>query len=199
MSRVVLLTAFEPFAGADENPSMSVVEEVVRAWDRPEPLVSATLPVSYRRAAAELATLLEQHSPDVVVSVGLAAGRARPGLERFALNMCDARIPDNDGDQPGDRPVLPDAPLALPTTIPVKTAWSRLAADGVDAELSTTAGTFVCNAVFFLGAAWADAPRRAGFVHVPDAGRASVATVRAALDAGLDVGHDDRRPLGATH
>lgn len=199
MSRTVLLTAFEPFAGADENPSMAVVAEVVRAWDRTESLVSATLPVSYRRAATELGTLLDRHAPDVVVSVGLAAGRARPGLERFALNVCDARIPDNDGDQPGDRAVLPDAPLSLATTIPVKAAWSRLADDGVDAELSTTAGTFVCNAVFFLGVAWTAAPRRAGFVHVPDAGRASVATVRAALNAGLDVEDEDRRALGATH
>lgn len=201
MTRSVLLTAFEPFDGASDNPSAAVVTAVGAGWERPERLVTAVLPVSFVRAGTALEALLEQHAPDVAVGVGLAAGRARPGLERLAVNLCDARIPDEDGDRPADRPVLPGGPLARRTTLPVKATLRRLRGSGVDVELSMTAGTFVCNAVFYRSAAWAAeaSGRRSGFVHVPatDVG-VSARVVRAAVDDALDVEKDETVALGDT-
>ncbi len=200
--RRVLLTSFEPFGGERVNPSMTVVDGVARTWRRAERLVTAVLPVSFVAAADALERLLVEHDPDVLVSVGLAGGRTRVGLERVALNLCDARIPDNDGDQPADREVVAGGPLALPTSLPVKAAARVLAGRGVVVDLSTSAGTFVCNAVFYRGLAWSTgrAGRRAGFVHVPPGSiDASVAAVSATVDAALDIEVDDDTPVGSTH
>jgi len=195
----VLLTGFEPFDGAACNPSIDVVRAVHHDWDRPERLVTAVMPVSFRGAEIALQTLLATHQPDVAIGVGLAARRTRPALERFAVNVCDARITDNDGDQPSDRAVVPGAPLAVATSLPVKATVARLRSEGVDAELSTTAGTFVCNAAFYLLATWAEqAPgRRAGFVHIPgSAVTASAVVVRASVEDALDLEHDLDVPVG---
>lgn len=201
MTRTVLLTAFEPFGGAASNPSMAVVDRVAHAWDRSETFHSAVLPVAYRRAAETLDALLRDVQPDVVVSVGVAAGRERPSLERLAVNLCDARIPDNDGAQPLDEQVLSGAPLAVMTTLPVRATYARLRESGLDVELSMTAGTFVCNAVFYRSASWSQRHpgRRAGFVHVPQ-GRLdeSSTTVRAVLDDALDLASDLVMPTGET-
>ncbi|WP_156221827.1 pyroglutamyl-peptidase I [Pseudactinotalea suaedae] len=199
--RTVLLTAFEPFDGAATNPSMAVVERVASAWDRPERLRCAVLPVAYTRAQQELESLLTQAVPDVVVGVGLAGGRARPGVERLAVNLRDARIADNDGAQPVDEPVIDGGPLALLTSLPVRATVARLRAAGQDVELSMTAGTFVCNAVFYTAATWAgaDPGRRAGFVHVPAHGvDDSAHVVRAVIEDALDLERDLAVPTGAT-
>jgi pyroglutamyl-peptidase len=197
----VLLTAFEPFDGAASNPSIDVVRRVLDGWDRPERLVTAVLPVSFRGAEIDLQALLAVHQPAVAVGVGLAARRPRPALERFALNLCDARIADNDGDQPSDRAVLAGGPLAVATSLPVKATVARMRAEGVDAELSTTAGTFVCNASFYLLATWAQQTpgRRAGFVHVPGSEPgASAAVVRASVEDALDLDRDLDLPVGGS-
>lgn len=201
MTRTVLLTAFEPFDGASTNPSMTVVEQVAATWDRQEELRCVVLPVAYDRARLQLMTALAQVSPDVVVGVGLASGRAIPSVERLAVNIRDARIPDNDGAQPGDEPVIPSGPLALLASLPVRATVARLREAGHAVELSMTAGTFVCNTVFYVAAAWADAgpDRRAGFVHVPaDRFDDSVAVVRAAIDDAFDLERDLVVPMGAT-
>ncbi|WP_163542315.1 pyroglutamyl-peptidase I [Occultella kanbiaonis] len=205
--RTVLLTGFEPFDGASRNPSIETVRLVERHWDRAERLVVAELPVAYDRMGADLDALLAEHRPDVVIGVGLAPGRDRIGLERLAVNLCDARIPDNDGARPAEGPVLTGRPAALFTSLPVKATRARLADAGIEAELSMTAGTFVCNAMFFRATAWAGAApgRRAGFVHVPmtdGAGSPGLATlaraVRLSVDAALDIGADLRVAAGGT-
>ena len=198
--RTVLLTGFGPFGGQVRNSSVEAVRLVEGGWDRPERLVVAELPVAYERAGRELDRLLAEHDPDVVVSVGLAAGRQRVGLERVAVNIRDARIPDNDGAQPGDGPVVDGGPTAYLTSLPVKLTLERVRGAGVPAELSLSAGTFVCNAVFYLAASWASrrAGRRAGFVHVPSGDVAgSARAVRLSIDAALDVAEDARTPGGA--
>ncbi|QDB79323.1 pyroglutamyl-peptidase I [Georgenia wutianyii] len=166
----VLVTGFGPFGGHTDNPAARAVELLAREWAPPagSRLVTAVLPVSFARATAQLRALVEEHAPAVVLGVGLAAGRRRLGLERVALNLVDARIPDVDGAQPVDVPVLPGEPTARLTTLPVKSALLALQDAGLPAELSLSAGTYVCNAVMFAGLTYASDDAVAGFLHVPD-------------------------------
>jgi len=168
MSATVLVTGFGPFGGHTHNPSARAVELLAREWAPPARLVTAVLPVSFARATAQLRALVEEHAPAVVLGVGLAAGRQRLGLERVALNLVDARIPDVDGAQPVDVPVVPGEPTARLTTLPVKAALLALQDAGLPAELSLSAGTYVCNAVMFAGLTYAPDDAVAGFLHVPD-------------------------------
>ena len=186
MAATVLLTGFEPFDGHSANPSMAAVQAVATQWAGPERLVVAELPVAYARAGERLAELLAREEPTLALGVGLAAGRARLSVERLAVNLCDARIPDNDGHQPDAVPVAPGGPTALWSTLPVKRMVAAAERVGCPAELSMTAGTFVCNAVFYHLASWAaGGPRRAGFVHVPQASTLSPSRAAAGLSAGL--------------
>lgn len=165
----VLLTGFEPFGGDPTNPSGEAVRQVEARWDRPERLVVDVLPVSFVGAAARMRALIAEHEPDVVIAVGLAGNRGTVSVERVAVNLMDARIPDNDGAQPVDRPCVEGAPDARFATLPVKAIVRDILADGIPAEMSHSAGTFVCNHVFFaaVDAASVRPGTRAGFVHVP--------------------------------
>lgn len=163
----MLLTGFEPFGGDAGNPSGEAVHLVAAHWTGPEVLVTAVLPVTFAGAAARLRELMSEHEPDVVIAAGLAGGRTRIGIERVAVNLVDARIPDNDGAQPIDEPSVVGAPTARFATLPVKAISAAVEDAGIPAEVSYSAGTFVCNHVFFI-ALEASAPgTRAGFVHVP--------------------------------
>jgi len=182
----VLVTGFGPFGGHTDNPSARAVELLAREWTGPAELVTAVLPVSFARATAQLRALVEEHAPAVVLGVGLAAGRRRLGLERVAVNLVDARIPDVDDAQPVDVPVLPGEPTARLTTLPVKSVLRALQAAGLPAELSLSAGTYVCNAVMFAGLTYAPDGAVAGFLHVPDVDVLPVAETARALGVVLD-------------
>lgn len=163
----ILLTGFEPFAGDATNPSGDAVATVAAGWRGPERLVVEVLPVAFDTAAARLRALIAVHSPDIVIATGLAGGRSHVTPERVAINLADARIPDNDGAQPVDLPVVPGGPSAYFATIPVKAVAAAVADAGIPSAVSHSAGTFVCNHVMFT-ALHAVAPGvRAGFVHVP--------------------------------
>lgn len=163
----VLLTGFEPFGGDAANPSGEAVHWVAAHWDGPEVLVTAVLPVTFAAASARLRELIAQHRPDVVIGAGLAGGRAAIGVERVAVNLSDARIPDNDGAQPVDEPVVEGSAAAAFATLPVKAIARAIGEAGIPAEVSYSAGTFVCNHVFFTAVDAAPAATRAGFIHVP--------------------------------
>lgn len=166
--RTVLLTGFEPFAGASVNPSAEAVALVAEHWDGTETLVTAVLPVAFGRSTTTLAALLAEHAPDVVIATGLAGGRTAISLERVAVNLIDARIPDADGAQPIDEPSLPGGAPAGMSSLPVKAIVAAIGAAGVPVELSLSAGLYVCNHVFMHLTAWADARgARAGFIHLP--------------------------------
>jgi len=207
----VLLTGFEPFGGDAANPSGEAVHLVASRWTGPELLVTAVLPVTFAGAAARLRELIGEHRPDVVIAAGLAGGRTAIGVERVAVNLVDARIPDNDGEQPVDVPSIPDAPAAHFATLPVKEIVRRIAAAGIPVELSYSAGTFVCNHVFFTALEAAASPTRAGFVHVPWStehapANAAALPLRAIADAleiavrtSLDVTEDAVVPGGTLH
>lgn len=167
---VVLVTGFEPFGGEAVNPS----QEIARALDgetvAAHRVVGATLPTEFARALPTLELLVAEHRPKLVLALGLAGGRAGISLERVAINLIDARIADNAGAQPVDVAVVENAPNAYFSTLPVKAMLARLRAAQIPAQLSHSAGTFVCNQVFF-GLAHLLATRypqlRGGFVHVP--------------------------------
>ncbi|WP_205791295.1 pyroglutamyl-peptidase I [Microbacterium sulfonylureivorans] len=165
----ILLTGFEPFGGDTANPSGDAVDIVRGRWDGAEALITAILPVAFAGAEAELARLVADHSPDVVIAAGLAGNRAVVSVERVGVNLIDARIPDNAGSQPIDEPSIEGAPAAYFATLPVKAIAHDIAAAGIPSEVSHSAGTFVCNHVLFRALHLAADRRamRAGFIHVP--------------------------------
>lgn len=211
----VLLTGFEPFDGDTVNPSW----EVARALDgqvldeaRGGARIQALrLPCVFGRASEALWRALEGGDFDVLLSLGLAANQPEVTVERIAINVDDARIPDNAGQRPVDRPVVEGGPAAYWASLPIKRMAAAVRAAGVPASVSQTAGTFVCNHVFYAGAHWRATRQpglRTGFIHLPplpmprpgDAGMpldAQVRAVRAALLAALAPGGDLRQVAGA--
>ncbi|MBX9244067.1 pyroglutamyl-peptidase I [Actinotalea ferrariae] len=169
MTRTILLTGFEPFGGQTVNASWEAVRRVEAAWSGPGRLVTVQLPVSFRGARQALRLAVRDHEPDVVVCVGEAGGRAAVGIERAALNVIDAPIPDNDGSAPVDVPVVAGAPAAFFSGLPLRACLAAGRATGVPVEVSNTAGTYVCNATFYaLMHLLASRPDvLGGFVHVP--------------------------------
>jgi pyroglutamyl-peptidase len=164
----VLLTGFEPFGGASSNSSWDAVERVSQAWDGEAQLVIELLPVTFAGAGASIVQLIERHSPDVVIAVGLANGRRAITPERVAINVEDARIPDNAGDQPNDRAISTDGPAAFWTGLPVKAIVAAIGEAGIPSALSDSAGTYVCNSLMYhLMDAVSGSGVPAGFIHVP--------------------------------
>lgn len=166
---VILVTGFEPFGGEALNPSWEICKRLRReiAGRRVE---TCRVPCEFRTAIEVVAEAIERHQPEIVLSVGQAGGRAQVGVERIAINVDDARAPDNAGYQPIDEPVAENGPPAYFSTLPVKVMVEAMRGANVPAELSNTAGTYVCNhlmygVLHFLAASGNGA--RAGFVHVP--------------------------------
>lgn len=208
----VLLTGFDPFAGDAANPSGDAVRLVAERWSGDEELVVDVLPVTFEGAAARLRDLIAAHRPAVIVATGLAGGRTAVTPERVAINLADARIPDNGGAQPSDSPVVDGAPTAYFATLPVKAIAAALGEVGIPSSVSHTAGTFVCNHVMFTALhEVAGTTARAGFVHVPyaretapagapslpldDIARALEVAVRTAIDTAVDT----TAPGGSLH
>ncbi|MDR2255140.1 MAG: pyroglutamyl-peptidase I [Arthrobacter sp.] len=180
---MILFTGFEPFGGAAENPSRQASSRAAELSRRAgREAVHVELPCTFEGARAVLAAAVAEHRPGVIVCAGLADGRERISLERVALNLIDARIPDNAGAQPVDVPVEEGAPLALPTRLPVKRAAARLTEAGLPAELSLSAGSYVCNTVFYAALRLAPADVSAGFVHVPPAAAVPIGEQARALE-----------------
>jgi pyroglutamyl-peptidase len=174
----ILLTGFEPFGGETTNPSWTTVTAVRDAWGGAEQVHIRELPVAFDAVGDALAAAIAETRPDIVVCVGQAGGAATVQVERVAINVDDARIPDNTGFQPIDEPIVPGAPAAYFSTLPIKAAVAAVTALGIPAVVSQTAGTYTCNHVFYLlmhslGAAAGPAEPagagtvRGGFVHVP--------------------------------
>ena len=168
--RTILLTGFEPFAGAVENPSRRVVLALAAEPPDGVRLLTQVLPVTYRDAGPLLHAALRRHRPDVVIATGLAGGRAETSVERVAINIDDARIADNAGERRTDMPVVAGGPAAYFATLPIKAIVASIRAAGVPAQVSQTAGTFLCNHVFYLAchhAATEATGLRVGFLHLP--------------------------------
>lgn len=164
-----LVTGFEPFGGEAVNPA---AEAMVRLRTRLGPLAVETcvVPTVFGQALRALEAAIDAARPDLVLCVGQAGGRPALSLERVAINVDDARITDNAGQQPIDRPVVPGGPAAYFATLPIKAAVAALRHAGLPAIVSNTAGTFVCNHLFY-GLMHLAAQRgntlRGGFLHIP--------------------------------
>ena len=168
----VLLTGFDPFGGELLNPSWLAVKALHGRQIAGHRIVAAQLPTIFDTSISALAALLKLHKPVLVICVGQAGGRSAISLERVAININDARIADNAGAQPIDTPVVPVAPAAYFSTLPVKAMRQTLVAEGIAAEVSQTAGTFVCNHVFYglmhlLATLRGFKGTKGGFIHVP--------------------------------
>ena len=168
----ILLTGFDAFGGALLNPSWLAANALHGRQIAGHRVVSAQLSTVFGESLHRLQTLLHQHQPALVMCVGQAGGRRAISLERVAINVNDAPLADNAGAQPVDTPVVPGAPTAYFTTLPIKAMLASLQRAGVAAEVSQTAGTFVCNHVFFglMHELATQSPlrhTRGGFVHVP--------------------------------
>ena len=164
-----LVTGFDPFGGEATNASR---EAVRRLPSRLGDIAISThvLPTSYARSVPELEAAIVRTRPAIVLCVGQAGERAALNVERVAINVQDAALPDNDGEQPADQPIVAGGVPARFATLPVKRAVAALHAAGLPADVSNSAGTFVCNHVFY-GLMQLAARRRhrfrAGFLHVP--------------------------------
>lgn len=168
----ILLTGFDAFGGAELNPSWLAVKALHGRQILGHKVIAARLPTVYGESLKTLNQLLRLHRPALVVCVGQAGGRGAISLERVAINVDDAPIADNAGAQPVDASVVPGAPVAYFSTLPIKAMLAALQREGLPVEVSQTAGTFVCNHVFFgLMHALANnrllRRTRGGFVHVP--------------------------------
>ncbi len=170
MATRILVSGFDPFNGEAVNPSQRAVEALGRMALPGIALRTIVLPTRFGASLARLDDALAGWPAEVVLSVGLAGGRAGLSVERVAINLDDARIPDNAGAQPLDRPVVEGAPAAYFASLPVKAMAASIRAAGVDASVSHSAGSFVCNHVFFglcHRAATTRPGLRCGFVHIP--------------------------------
>ncbi|MCR1163325.1 pyroglutamyl-peptidase I [Paenarthrobacter sp. UW852] len=167
---MILLTGFEPFGEDAVNPSWLAVQrarDILRNEGRE--VEALELPCVFGGSADALSAAMDRLVPDVVVCVGLAGGRERVSLERVAINCDDARIPDNAGQRPIDQEVVKGGPAAYFSSLPIKAALRNLQIAGIKGEVSQSAGTYVCNHVFYaLMHALASRPGvRGGFIHVP--------------------------------
>ena len=166
---LILLTGFEPFGGETVNPSWLVAQ----AWHGkvigPAQVQALCLPCVFGEANTAMAEALQRWRPRLVLALGQAAGRADITPERVAINVDDARIADNRGQQPVDQPVQRGAPAAHFSTLPIKAMVAAMRDAGVPASVSQTAGTFVCNHVFYGLMQRLRRRRgvRGGFMHLP--------------------------------
>ncbi len=169
MTNPILLTGFAPFDGEAVNPSWEAVLRLAGEDIDGHRVAIVQLPVSFGDTLRLLRQAIAEVRPGLVLCVGQAGGRSRISLERVAINLQDARIPDNAGAQPIDAAVEPDGPAAYFSSLPLKAMLRELTDAGIPAEISHSAGTYVCNHVFYgLMHLLRDEPAmRGGFLHVP--------------------------------
>lgn len=213
--RHILVTGFESFGGETVNPSWEVVKQLEGMTIDDCRVVTRQLPCVFGESLTVLNSAIDELNPNVVVAVGQAGGRVDITVERVGINVDDARIPDNRGQQPIDVAIVPDGPAAWFSSLPIKAMVAAMREKGIPASVSQTAGTFVCNHVMYglLHKIREQADVKGGFIHIPylpeqaaaHAGAPSMAaqTVKDALEIALTVAlrqdSDINAVGGATH
>ena len=165
----ILITGFEPFGGESVNPAYEAVK-LLPDMAGDIQIVKMEIPTVFGEAGKVVETGILQHQPDAVICVGQAGRRADIGVERVAINLVEASIPDNAGNQPMDVKVQEDGETAYFATIPVKAMVKNIKDHGIPASISYTAGTYVCNSVMYDLLYLIDRKYpsiRGGFIHVP--------------------------------
>lgn len=168
VEKTIILTGFEPFAGATLNSSEMLINNIrLQNFDGIN-LVTEVLPVEYSAATSRLLSLIQQHQPDVVIATGQAEGRNEISIERIAVNLADAKLPDNSGVTLINQPITTIGVKEIPSTLPIDEIIAAIKDVGVAASESHSAGRFVCNYVFYqLQSALIDSQISSGFIHLP--------------------------------
>jgi pyroglutamyl-peptidase len=168
MAKAILVTGFDPFGGEHINPSWEVVQRLPDHIGK-STLIKAQLPTSFKRGPARLIALAKKHQPDTIVSLGQAGGRSAITPERIAINLKHSeRLADNDGVTPDERAVVRGGVDGRLATLPNNRMVAAIRAMGLPAEVSNSAGLFVCNCVLYYALQWAEQNNaRAGFIHIP--------------------------------
>lgn len=165
----ILVTGFDPFGGEKVNPAYEAVKLLPDEIHGAQ-IVKLEIPTVFSKCGPAVEEGIKKHQPDVVLCVGQAGGRSSVTIEKAAINFADARIPDNQGEQPVDEPLQADGETAYFTTLPIKAMMQNVREHGLPCSISYTAGTYVCNAVMYnvLYLCAKQYPHiRAGFIHVP--------------------------------
>ena len=168
-ARTILVTGFTPFGGEKINPSWQIVKalpEIISGYN----IVKLRVPTEFGKSIKVVTKAIDKLQPNIVICLGQAGGRAHMSVERVAINMDDALITDNAGSQPIDEAAVDGAPAAYFCTLPIKAMVASMIKKHIPAEVSNTAGTFVCNHLIFgvlHHIAVKQYPIRAGFMHVP--------------------------------
>lgn len=165
----VLVTGFDPFGGEKLNPALEAIKSLPAQIQGAE-VRWLEVPTVFYKSAKILEEEIRLYQPDIVLCVGQAGGRKGLTPERVAINQDDARIPDNEGNQPIDRPIQLDGPPAYFSSLPIKAMVQAIKEEGLTASVSNTAGTFVCNHLMYqvLYLVEKEFPNiKAGFMHIP--------------------------------
>ena len=165
----VLVTGFDPFGGESVNPAYEAVKDLPDEIAGAE-IIKIEIPTVFKKSAVVVEEAIKKYQPDMVLNVGQAGGRSAVTIEKVAINLAEASIPDNDGDTPMDEPLVSGGPTAYFATIPVKAMVQNVKDHGVPCSISYTAGTYVCNSTMYqvLHMAATKYPEiKAGFIHVP--------------------------------
>ena len=211
----VLVTGFDPFGGESINPAWEAVK-VIKDEIAGAEIVTMQIPTVVGKSIEKIHNKMVEINPDIVIAVGQAGGRFGVTPERVAINVTDARIPDNEGNQPIDEPIFADGDTAYFSNLPVKAMVQAIKDAGYPASLSNTAGTYICNHVMYgiLYYIQKEFPHvRGGFIHVPFAASQviekpntpsmAIADITAALEAAIQaaVEHKDDLKIigGETH
>ena len=168
----ILVTGFDPFGGEKINPALETIKRLPDAILGAQ-IIKLKIPTVVGKSLAKITEAVEKENPDVVLSIGQAGGRSEITVERIGINIDDCRIPDNEGNQPIDEPVIKGGPVAYFVTVPIKAIVENIKAHNIPASISNTAGTFICNHVCY-GVAHlaaqrtaAGKPMKSGFIHIP--------------------------------
>lgn len=165
----ILITGFDPFGGESINPAEEAVKRLKDEINGAK-IIKLTIPTVREKSLKAIEEAIQNHNPDIVISIGQAGGRFDITPERIAINIDDFRITDNEGNQPTDEPVRTDGEIAYVTSLPVKAMVEHMKENGVPASVSYTAGTFVCNHVMY-GVLYMIDKRypniKGGFIHIP--------------------------------
>lgn len=167
----ILVTGFDPFGGEKINPAFEAVKLLPETIDGHE-IIKLEIPTVFNKSIDTVVKKINEVNPDIVLAIGQAGGRFEVTPERIAINVDDARIPDNEGNQPLNQAIYKDGETAYFSTLPVKAMVEAIKEAGVPSSLSNTAGTFVCNHVMYgilyhIATIPEFAGKKGGFIHVP--------------------------------
>ncbi|MCM3741934.1 pyroglutamyl-peptidase I [Oceanobacillus luteolus] len=165
----ILVTGFDPFGGETKNPALEVVKKLPDGIEGAS-IIKLEIPTVFGKSAGVMKEAIRKENPNYVLSIGQAGGRYRLTPERVAINLDDARIPDNEGNQPIDMQIQPDGENAYFSQLPLKAMVKAMKEAGVPASISNSAGTFVCNHIMYqtLYLTHSEYPNvKAGFIHIP--------------------------------